>query len=56
MTLSHRRDVRNQVIYLIRHGNYSPIAISKTVLSTVNSGPPSCTVDRTVFEMWLGGL
>ena len=19
-------------------------------------GPPTCTVDRTIFEMWLGGL
>ena len=29
---------------------------SKTVLSIVKIGPPTCMVDRTVFEMWLGGL
>ncbi len=35
---------------------YSPIHISKMVLPTVNLGPPTCMVDRTVFELWLGGL
>ena len=29
---------------------------SETVLSTVNLGPPTCMVDRTIFEMWLGAL
>ena len=34
----------------------APNHISKMVLSTVHFGPPTCTVDRTVFELWLGGL
>ena len=29
---------------------------SASVLDFVKSGPPTCTVDRTIFEMWLGGL
>ena len=29
---------------------------SASVLDFVKSGPPSCTVDRTVVELWLGGL
>ena len=29
---------------------------SASVLDFVKSGPPKCTVDRTVFELWLGGL
>ena len=29
---------------------------SASVLDFVQSGPPTCTVDRTIFEMWLGGL
>ena len=33
-----------------------PIHISKMVLPTVNLGPPPCTVDTTIFEMWLGSL
>ncbi len=36
--------------------DYSPIHISKMVLPTVNLGPPPCTVDTTIFEMWLGSL
>ena len=28
----------------------------RKVRSSVRSGPPTCTVDRTVFELWLGGL
>ena len=35
---------------------HSPIRNSKMVLSIVNSGPPTHTVDTTVFEMWLGSL
>ena len=27
-----------------------------SVLDFVQSGPPTCTVDGTVFELWLGGL
>ena len=29
---------------------------SASVLDFVQSGPPTCIVDRTVFEMWLGAL
>ena len=29
---------------------------SASVLEFVQSGPPTYTVDRTVFELWLGGL
>ena len=36
--------------------DYSPIHISKMVLPTVNLGPPTRTVDTTIFEMWLGSL
>ena len=36
--------------------DYSPIHISKMVLPTVNLGPPSRTVDTTIFDMWLGSL
>ena len=32
-----------------------PSHISKMVPSTVHSGPPTCTLDRTVFELWPGG-
>ena len=35
-------------------GHSSPSHISKTVLSVVKIGPPTCMIDRTVFEMWLG--
>ena len=28
----------------------------RKVRSTGQVGPPTCTVDRTVFELWLGGL
>ncbi len=31
-----------------------PSHISKMVLSTVKIGPPTYTVDRTVFKLWLG--
>ena len=33
-----------------------PSHISKMVVSTVNRGGPKWTVDRTLFELWLGGL
>ena len=33
-----------------------PTHISKTVPPTVHLGPPTYTVDRTVFEMWVGSL
>ena len=33
-----------------------PSHISKTVLASVHVGPPTCTVDRTIFELWLGEL
>ena len=33
-----------------------PSHSSKMVLSIVKIGPPTYTVDRTVFELWLGGL
>ena len=33
-----------------------PNHISKMVVSTVRVGGPILTVDRTIFEMWLGSL
>ena len=33
-----------------------PSHISKTVVSTVRGGGPILTIDRTVFELWLGTL
>ena len=33
-----------------------PSHISKMVPPTFPSGPPPCTVDRTVFGLWLWGL
>ena len=36
--------------------DYSPNHILKMVLPTVNLGPPTHTVDTTIFEMWLGSL
>ena len=35
---------------------YSPIHISKMVVSTVSGGGPKLTVGRTIFEMWMGRL
>ena len=32
------------------------VALEDSILSTVHVSPPSCTVDRTVFELWLGAL
>ena len=32
------------------------VALNGSVLSTVHDGGPTWTVDRTVFEMWLGPL
>ena len=32
------------------------VALNGSVLSTVHDGGPKWTVDRTIFEMWLGGL
>ena len=55
--------LRAKLSLLLRHvGNqavgwaHSAILISKMVLPTVNLGPPTYTVDRTIFELWLGGL
>ena len=50
--LSYRREVYSQVTYPIPHGNYSPIAISKMVLSTVNRRPLARV--RTSWEL-VGG-
>ena len=38
-----------------RPTGYSDTAHRK-VRNSVLLGPPTCTVDRTIFEMWLGGL
>ena len=35
---------------------HRPSHISKMVLRTVQLGPPTRTVDTTIFEMWLGSL
>ena len=32
------------------------VALDASVLSTVHVGPPTHTVDTTIFEMWLGNL
>ena len=32
------------------------VALSGPVLSTMHDGGPILTIDRTVFEMWLGPL
>ena len=32
------------------------MALNGSVLSTVKSGPPTHTVDTTIFEMWIGSL
>ena len=42
--------------YTIPMPNDGVTTESASVLDFVQSGPPSCTVDRTVFELWLGGL
>ena len=34
----------------------SPSHISKIVPPTIHLGPPTHTVDTTIFEMWLGNL
>ena len=48
---------KNYVSELRRNLAHSPPShISKIVLSIVKIGPPTCTVDRTIFEMWLGAL
>ena len=39
-----------------RMSRTGPSHISNIVLSIVIIGPPTCTVDRTIFEMWLGAL
>ncbi len=36
--------------------NTEDIALNGSVLSTVKNGGPILTVDRTIFEMWLGSL
>ena len=35
---------------------FSLMIILEMVLPTVNLGPPTHTVDTTIFEMWLGSL
>ena len=35
---------------------HNSICNSKMVLCSVNCSPPTCTVARTGFELWLGGL
>ena len=42
--------------YTIPMPNDGVTSEAASVLDFVQSGPPSCTVDRTVFELWLGGL
>ena len=37
-------------------GHRPPSHSSKTVLSTVYVGGPNWTIDRTIFELWLGSL
>ena len=32
------------------------IPLNGSVVSSVKVSPPTCTVDRTVFELWLGAL
>ena len=52
------------VRYTIPMPNDSPIpgrnaeemALNGSVLSTVKNGGPILTIDRTIFEMWLGAL
>ncbi len=42
--------------YTIPMPNDGVTSESASVLDFVKSSPPSCTIDRTVFEMWLGAL
>ena len=42
--------------YTIPMPNDGATRESASVLDFVKSGPPTCMVDRTVFELWLGGL
>ena len=52
------------IIYAIPTPDDSPmggadtaeVALNGRVMNSVQSGGPKLTVDRTVFEMWLGGL
>ena len=37
-------------------GNAEEMPLDGSVLSTVKIGEPILTVDRTIFEMWLGAL
>ena len=37
-------------------GSQDPNHISKTVPPIVQLGPPTHTVDITIFEMWIGSL
>ena len=32
------------------------LALNHPVLVSVHRSPPTYTIDRTVFELWLGGL
>ena len=55
---------RAAIVYSVPTPDDSPIvgadaaevALNGRVRSSIRSGPPTCTVDRTIFEMWLGGL
>ena len=46
----------SDIAYRPRQTYRDPSHNSKTVLSTVKKGPPTSTVDTTIFEMWLGRL
>ena len=58
------RPGRATIIYSLPTPEDSPIsgavaaevALSGPVITTVHVGGPRWTVDRTVFEMWLGSL
>ena len=55
---------RAAIVYSIPTPDDSPmggadaaeIALNGRVMNSVQSGGPTCTVDRTIFEMWLGAL
>ena len=59
--LSHT-SIRLLVSRLAKRPTFAPgknseeVALRSPVLSTVHFGGPILTIDRTVFELWLGGL
>ena len=53
---SLRSDIHDTGIASPRCVDRLPSHISKMVVSTVSGGGPFFTIDRTVFEMWLGSL